>query len=82
MLREGFVKENDPKLVLNSIVSRLRGEPGWAAIVLEEEGLPVLERVQQTAETEVFYVEPPSRLYSYLIAMVGKKMGCWIIENK
>ena len=45
MLREGLVKENDPKLVLNNIVSRLRGEPGWAAIVLEEEGLPVLERV-------------------------------------
>jgi hypothetical protein len=82
MFREGLVKENDPKLVLNSIVSRLRGGPGWAAIVLEEEGLPVLERVQQTAENEVFYVEPPSRLYSYLIAMVGKKMGCWIIENK
>jgi hypothetical protein len=34
LLKEGLVEENDPKVILNSIVGRLKGESGWAAVVL------------------------------------------------
>jgi hypothetical protein len=37
-------------------VKRLKSEEGYATVVLEEEGLPVLERVGKSSERGVFYV--------------------------
>lgn len=65
---EGLAPEQDPKVMLNKIVKRLKEGEGFVTVILEEEGLPVLDkdRVQKSSERGVFYINPPSRLYSYL----------------
>ena len=59
---------------------RLKGSQGWTAVVLEEEGLPVLEKLNNHAQKGVFYISPPSKLHSQLSSMFGKKIGCWILD--
>lgn len=77
-----MIAENDAKVVVNAIVRRLKEEERHVVVVLEEEGLPVIDRLSSASEKGIFYLEPASRLYRHISSMVGRKIGCWILSTK
>lgn len=60
----------------------LKDEKKWAAVVLEEERLPTLDKVVDNVEKRVMYVRNPSKLHEVLSSMVSKQLGCWILVNE
>jgi hypothetical protein len=72
----------DGKAMASRIVQRLRSQEGWAAVVLEEEGLPTLDKLEDWESRGVFYVAAPSELHSSLLQTVNRRVGCWILALK
>lgn len=67
-------------MILNQIISTLKHEGGYAVVILEEEGLPTLDKIEEAQEKSIFYIESPSKLHKFLFNFVGKKIGCWIAK--
>ena len=44
-----MIAENDAKAAVNAIVRRLKGEEQHVTVVLEEEGLPVIDRLSSAS---------------------------------
>ena len=51
-------------------------------VVLEEEGLPPIDKVEDNEEKGVFYISNPSKVHQTLLNMHADILGCWIMEKK
>ncbi len=67
-------------MVLANLLTLLKDQAGWAAVVLEEESLPIINKLPNSTDRRVVYIRNPSRLHEALSAMVGRQLGCWILR--
>lgn len=50
-------------------------------MVLEEEQMPIIDKLENAEENRVAYIPNPSKLHRVLYGMAGKQLGCWILVN-
>ena len=79
-----MVEKGVPELLLQDVLGYLKDERKWVAVVLEEEHLPILDRIKEEtegSEKRVVYVSNPSKLHQVLFGLTGGQLGCWILVN-
>jgi hypothetical protein len=81
LLRHRVIDEESEELRLKDVLELLRDGRKWAAVVLEELQMPIIDKVDAPKDKRVVYVSNPSKLHKALTAMVGNQLGCWILVN-
>ena len=59
----------------------MKDDQKWLTVILEEEKLPIIDKVEEYRQKRIVYVHNASRLHSVLRGMVGGELGCWILVN-